>query len=130
MPRSPIPSSSTGSWIRCSSPAPPSPASTSIAGTAIKQLANLVLFGDNPSGEIFYFSADKLPKGGQDAIRRILFNDNGASKTLLELIKEKNAKQGKMPATRADLRFGLGPDGQILLLNKRDGTIRLLVPGN
>ena len=95
---------------------------------AIPQLANLVLFGDNPSGEVFYFSADKLPTGGQDAIRRILFNDNGASKTLLELIKEKNVKQGKMPATRADLRFGLGPDGQILILNKRDGTIRLLVP--
>ena len=98
-------------------------------GTAIKQLANLVLFGDNPSGEVFYFSADKLPTGGQGAIRRILFNENGASKTLLELIKEKNVKQGKMPATRADLRFGLGPDGQILILNKRDGTIRLLVPG-
>ena len=97
-------------------------------GTAIPQLANLVVFGDNPSGEMFYFSADKLPTGGQGAIRRILFNDNGASKTLLELIKEKNVKQGKMPATRADLRFGHGPDGQILILNKRDGIIRLLVP--
>jgi hypothetical protein len=97
--------------------------------TEIPQLANLVLFGDNPSGEVFYFSADKLPGGGQSSIRRILFNDNGVSKTLLELIKEKNVKQGTMPATRADLRFGLGPDGQILILNKRDGTIRLLVPG-
>jgi hypothetical protein len=93
----------------------------------IPQLANLVLFGDNPSGEMFYFHADKLPKGGQDAIRRILFNHNGASKTLLQLIREKNVAQGRMPATRADLRFGLGPDGQILLLNKRDGTVRLLV---
>ena len=26
-------------------------------------------------------------------------------------------------------RFGSGPDGQVLLLNKRDGVIRLLVPG-
>ena len=42
--------------------------------------------------------------------------------------KEKNEKQGKKPATRADLRFGLGPDGQLFLLNKRDGVIRLLVP--
>lgn len=97
--------------------------------TAIPQLANLVLFGDIPSGEVFHFSADKLPRGGQDRIRRILFNDNGVSKTLLELIKDKNVKQGKMPATRADLRFGLGPDGQILILNKGDGTVRLLVPG-
>ena len=34
---------------------------------AIPQLANLVLFGDFPSGEIFYIQADKLPSGGQDA---------------------------------------------------------------
>ena len=59
-----------------------------------------------PSGEIFYVSADKLPQGGQDAIRRILFDQNGTAKTMLELIKEKNTAQGKTPAARADLRFG------------------------
>jgi hypothetical protein len=96
---------------------------------AIPQLTNLLLFGDNPSGEIFYVSADNLPKGGQDPIRRVLLNDNGVSKTFLQVIKEKNAAQGRMPATRADLRFGEGPDGQIFLLNKRDGTIRRLVAG-
>ena len=96
--------------------------------SAIKQLTSRLVFGDNPSGEIFSVSADNLPRGGQDAIRRILLNYNGATKTLLQLIKEKNAAQGKTPATRADLRFGLGPDGQIFLINKRDGTIRLLVP--
>ena len=94
---------------------------------AIRQLANLLIFGDNPSGEIFYVNADKLPEGGQDAVRRILFDANGESKTLLDLIKERNVKQGKPPATRADLRFGLGPDGQVFVLNKRDGMIRLLV---
>ena len=95
---------------------------------AIKQLNGLVLFGDNPSGEVFYFRADNLPRGGQDDIRRVLFNDKGEAKTLLQLIKEKNVAQGRTPATRADLRFGHGPNGQLLLLNKRDGTIRLLVP--
>jgi hypothetical protein len=94
----------------------------------IRQLKDLLLFGDNPSGEVFYINADKLPKGGQDAIRRVLFNDHGTSKTLLKLIQEKNIKQGKQPATRADLRFGVGPNSQIFILNKRDGTIRLLVP--
>jgi hypothetical protein len=94
----------------------------------IPVLANLLIFGDNPSGEVFYVSADKLPNGGQDAIRRILFNDQGAAKTLLELIKEKNAAQGKTPSTRADLRFGEGPNGEIFLLNKRDGVIRQLRP--
>ena len=98
---------------------------------AIRQLANLLIFGDNPSGEIFYVNADKLPaNGGQDAIRRILLDDNGEAKTLLQLIKERNAKQGKAPATRADLRFGIGADGRIFLLNKRDGMIRVLVAGD
>jgi Glucose / Sorbosone dehydrogenase len=94
---------------------------------AIPPLSNLVLFGDNPSGEVFYVSADKLPTGGQDAIRRILFNDKGETKTLLQLIKEKNIAQGKPASTRADLRFGEGPNGEIFLLNKRDGVIRQLV---
>jgi glucose/arabinose dehydrogenase len=98
-------------------------------GTAIPQLANLLLFGDNPSGEIFYVPADKLPSGGQQAIRRVLLNHGGQAKTLLDLIKETNARQAKRPATRADLRFGQGPDGQIFVLNKADGIIRLLAPG-
>jgi hypothetical protein len=93
----------------------------------IRALANLLIFGDNPSGEILYIQADKLPKGGQDPIRRILLNDRGTPKTLLALIVEKNTAQGKKPATRADLRFGTGPGGQLFLLNKRDGIIRQLV---
>jgi hypothetical protein len=94
----------------------------------MKQLQNKLIFGDNPSGEIFYVSADDLPKGGQDPIRRILFNDKGASKTLLQLIQEKNTAQGKTPAARADLRLAVGSQGQMFVMNKRDGVIRLLVP--
>jgi hypothetical protein len=94
----------------------------------ISQLANLMLFSDFPSGEIFYVPADKLPAGGQDAIRRVLLNDAGESKTFLQVIREKNMTQGKTPATRADLRIGAGPNGQVFLLNKHDGTIRLLIP--
>lgn len=97
--------------------------------TAIRQLNGLLIFGDNPSGEVFYVNADKLPpNGGQDAIRRILFDEGGEAKTLLQLVQEKNIKQGKEKATRADLRFGVGPESQIYILNKGDGTIRLLVP--
>jgi hypothetical protein len=94
----------------------------------ITALANRLLFGDNPSGEIFHVSADTLPQGGQEAIRRVLFNDGGARKTLLQLIQAKNTAQGKKPATRADLRFGPGPAGRVFILNKRDGVIRVLVP--
>lgn len=97
-------------------------------GTQIPQLANLVIFTDMPSGEIFYVNADKLPTGGQDVIRRILLNSNGSAKTMLQVIQEKNKAQGKAPATRSDLRLSLGPDNQVFLLNKGDGTIRVLTP--
>lgn len=61
------------------------PSSAAIGGyvyrqKTIPQLTNLLLFGDNPSGEIFYVNADNLPKGGQDPIRRVMFNDKGTTK--------------------------------------------------
>jgi glucose/arabinose dehydrogenase len=97
-------------------------------GRQIASIANLVLFTDMPSGEIFYFSADTLPQGGQDPIRRVLLRWNGADRTALQVIQEKNLAQGKKPATRADLRLSMALDNQVFLLNKGDGTIRRLVP--
>lgn len=94
----------------------------------IPQLQNLVLFGDFPSGEVFYIQADDLPDGGQHVIRRVLFGDEDAPRTLLELVQATNVEQGQEPATRADLRFGTGPNGRIFLLNKHDGVIREIVP--
>jgi hypothetical protein len=96
-------------------------------GNRVPQLANLLIFGDNPSGEVFYVGADQLPSGGQDAIRRVVFGTTGTPRTLLSLIQEKNMAQGKKPATRADLRFGTGPNGRVFLLNKADGIIREIV---
>ncbi|HEY6362534.1 MAG TPA: PQQ-dependent sugar dehydrogenase [Vicinamibacterales bacterium] len=95
-------------------------------GNQIPQLANLLIFADMPSGELFYVNADRLPSGGQDAIRRILLDEGGTAKTFLEVIRARNMAQGKMPATRADLRINIGPDNQVFLLNKGDGTIRVL----
>ena len=81
-----------------------------------------------PSGEIFYFSADTLPQGGQDPIRRVLLRSSGGDRTVLQVIQEKNKAQGKPPATRADLRLATALGGQVFLLNKGDGVIRRLVP--
>jgi len=97
-------------------------------GTQIKQLANLVLFGDNPSGEIFYFNADKPPSGGQDPIRRVMLMDKGTAKNLLTVIRDRANANGARQPPRADLRFGTGPDNQVFLLNKQDGVVRLLTP--
>ena len=96
-------------------------------GNSVPALADRILFGDNPSGEVFHVPADNPPQGGQDPIGRVLFNDGGEAKTLLQLIQAKNTQQGRQPASRADLRFGTGPNGQIFLLNKRDGVVRLLI---
>jgi hypothetical protein len=97
--------------------------------TAIPQLTGRILFGDMVSGEIFHVSADDPPDGGQADIRRVLLNDDGQARTLLQLIQARNVEQGREPAVRADLRFGTGPDGRLFLLNKQDGVIRLLEPG-
>ena len=96
----------------------------------VEELRDLVIFGDNPAGELFYIPADDLPEGGESAIRRILLNDDGEAKTLVDVVQEKMDEQGRGETTdQADVRFGHGPDGQLLLLNKFDGVVRLVVPG-
>jgi hypothetical protein len=97
-------------------------------GTLIPQLTDKVLWGDNPSGEIFWFDADNVPEGGPASVHRVLLNHEGEARTLLQVIQDKNQEQGREPATRVDMRMGVGPAGEILLLNKQDGVIRMLVP--
>ncbi len=96
--------------------------------TLVPQLNGRLIFGDMPSGEMFHVSADDLPKGGQDPIRRVLFVTvaGAARRTFLEIIQEKNRAQGRTAAARADLRFDANAAGQIFLLNKADGTIRVI----
>lgn len=98
-----------------------------VRGGAIPALRDRILFGDFPSGEIFHVSADRLDAFGQDHIRRVLLADGGTAKTLLQLIGERNASQGRAAAARADLRFGTGAAGEVYLLNKWDGVVRELV---
>jgi hypothetical protein len=92
----------------------------------IPQLANRVLWCDLVSGEMFHIDADRLPTGGQDALRRVLLNDGGTAKTFLQIVREKRVAQGQSPAGRADLRIFAGPNDEVFLLNKADGVIRML----
>jgi hypothetical protein len=97
-------------------------------GPAVPQLTGRLLFGDMPSGEMFHVSADRLPNGGQDPIRRVLFvtAPGQTPRTFLQVVQEKNTAQGRPPATRADLRFDMTAAGRIYLLNKGDGVIRVI----
>ena len=97
-------------------------------GTEITALRDLLIFGEIVSGEIFYVSADNLPSGGQDAVRRILVSEGGPGKRLVDLVRAEAVRRGKPEPLRADLRFGRGPQGQVFLLNKGDGVVRVMEP--
>ena len=88
---------------------------------AVPQLTNKLIFGDNPSGEIFYVDADALPKGGQN-FHRVLFIDNGETKTLLQLIRDKDMQQGRMPAPRRTCVWGWGRTGSCLSRTSATGS--------
>lgn len=94
----------------------------------IPQIADMILWADLPSGEVWAIPADDVSYGGQEVIERILFEDGGQQKTLLQLIQEKNQEQGRNPASRADVHIASGPNGEPLLTNKADGVIRMLTP--
>jgi glucose/arabinose dehydrogenase len=98
-------------------------------GAGIPQLRNRVMFADMPSGELFYFDRERLPNGGSKDIHRVLLTPTGGQPTtIIQLVRQGNAAQGKPAAARADLRFGTAADGRVFLLNKADGTIRVLMP--
>jgi hypothetical protein len=96
-------------------------------GNAVPPLQNKVVFSDLPSGEILFFDADNLPRGGSEGIGRVLLKQgDGAPKKLLQLTQEQNAKQGKTPTTRTDTRLSGAADGRVFIINKADGIIRVI----
>ena len=87
-------------------------------GGAIPGLEGKYLFGDLNAGEVYFIDADALPDGGQSSIRNlVLIGDDGTMTTTLN----------DLVGGRSDVHFGLGGNGELLLLNKRDGTVRQLV---
>jgi len=97
-------------------------------GTGIPGLDGNLLLGDFPTGLIFYLDVDTDPlDGGQDGLRELVtLDDTGDPVRLLDLINETRADRGLGSQTRADLRFSLGIEGEVYVLNKRDGVIRRL----
>ena len=106
-------------------------------GTAVPQLKGLYIFGEfaSNSGPLFAVEVDELVDrddfsnlnslndGHLAPFQEIRLTHNGVEKSLLQIIND--AIPGSV--SRTDLRFGVGPDNEIYVLNKRDGVIRRLV---
>jgi glucose/arabinose dehydrogenase len=97
-------------------------------GGAIPALDGRVLWGDLPSGEIFHFSADDPPSGGQAGVRRVLLDAGSGPSTFLDIVRAETVRAGRDAASRTDLKIIAGPDGSIFLLNKHDGVVRVVRP--
>lgn len=106
-------------------------------GSAVPQLTGMYLFGDfgsNP-GPIFAVDVDDLVErddftnlddfndGLLAPFAEVQLTDGGVEKTLVEIISDELGS----PQGRSDLRFGVGPDQEIYVLNKRDGVVRKIV---
>ena len=87
-------------------------------GARIPDLQGHYVFGDIPFGRIFHVPVADLVDGSQATIRELTLVHEGQVKSLRQI-----AGGG-----RADLRFGIGEDGEIHLLTKRDGMVRALAP--
>ena len=97
-------------------------------GGSVPVLDGRVLWGDLPSGEIFHFSADQPPSGGQAPLGRVLLDAGSGAMTFLDLVRRETTRQGRDPASRTDLKIAAGPGGSILLTNKHDGVVRIIRP--
>ncbi|MCX5660866.1 MAG: PQQ-dependent sugar dehydrogenase [Planctomycetota bacterium] len=88
-------------------------------GSAIPYLTGKYVFGDLNNGKLFYVDVNDMVDGAQANIQQVTLVSNGAPHTLQEII-------GVGPTGRADLRFGLGGDGEIYITTKADGKVRKL----
>lgn len=86
-------------------------------GTAVPQLKGKFLFGDIPSGKLFYIDMADIQQGTQAQIKEWNISVNGAKKALHELCGH----------DRVDLRFGRDSHGELYILTKGDGKVYKLV---
>ncbi|MEO8764703.1 MAG: PQQ-dependent sugar dehydrogenase [Ginsengibacter sp.] len=86
-------------------------------GTAIPQLKGKFLFGDIPSGRLFYIDMADIKQGKQAIIKEWKISINGVNKTLKDLCG----------SDRVDLHFGRDAHGELYLLTKADGRVYKLM---
>jgi len=85
--------------------------------TTIPDLTGKYIFGDIPTGRLFYVEMADIEKGKQAIIREWKILIDGNPHTLMELCRSK----------RVDLHFGRDSQGELYLLTKADGKVYKLV---
>jgi glucose/arabinose dehydrogenase len=86
-------------------------------GTTIPQLTGKYLFGDIPSGRLFYIDIADVKQGKLAPIKEWKILINGSPSTLLKLCG----------SDRVDLHFGRDLRGELYILTKADGKVYKLV---
>jgi len=81
----------------------------------IPELQGLLFFSDIRVGRVFYIRTEDVRQGEQATIHEARLYLDGTDRTLVE-------REG-----RADLRWGVAPDGEMYVLTQADGTIRRIV---
>lgn len=87
------------------------------SGTAVPGLKGKYLFGDIPSGRLFYIDMADVKQGRQALVKEWKITVNGVMKSLNELCGSK----------RVDLHFGRDARGEMYILTKADGKVYRLV---
>ena len=86
-------------------------------GSTLAQLKGKYLFGDIPSGRLFFIEMADVKQGKQATIKEWKISINGIQKTLKDLCG----------TDRVDLHFGRDAKGELYILTKADGKVYKLV---
>ncbi len=86
-------------------------------GKSVPELQGKYLFGDIPTGRLFYIDIADIKQGKQAPIKEWKISVNGIPKTLAELCG----------SGRVDLHFGRDAQGELYILTKADGKVYKLV---
>lgn len=86
-------------------------------GKTVPQLKGKYLFGDIPSGRLFYVDVATIKQGQQAPIKEWKISINGALRKLEEVCG----------SGRVDLHFGRDANGELYILTKADGKVYKLV---
>lgn len=86
-------------------------------GSVIPQLKGKYLFGDIPTGRLFYVDMADIKQGRQAMIKEWKVSINGLQKSLTELCG----------SDRVDLHFGRDCHGELYILTKADGKVYRLI---